>query len=100
MRRRRASSSPRDDSSSARGSHAASSPLASTLIACAPRRVRHGHREGPVVATRLFTNARSRTHGPPPPPSTPPLARLVYAAHLGLVEEAYRTAETPCPGPR
>jgi hypothetical protein len=28
------------------------------------------------------------------------VSRLVYAAHLGLVEEAYRTAETACLGPR
>jgi TolB-like protein len=28
------------------------------------------------------------------------VSRLVYAAHLGLVEEAYRTAETSCLGPR
>jgi TolB-like protein len=28
------------------------------------------------------------------------VSRLVYAAHLGLAEEAYRTAETACLGPR
>ena len=28
------------------------------------------------------------------------VSRLVYAAHVGLVEEAYRTAETACLGPR
>lgn len=28
------------------------------------------------------------------------VSRLVYAAHLGLFEEAYRTAETACLGPR
>ena len=28
------------------------------------------------------------------------VSRLVYAAHLGLIEEAYRTAETACLGPR
>ena len=28
------------------------------------------------------------------------VSRLVYAAHLGLVEEAYRTAEAACLGPR
>jgi hypothetical protein len=28
------------------------------------------------------------------------VSRLVYAAHLGLVEEAYRTAESACLGPR
>ena len=28
------------------------------------------------------------------------VSRLVYAAHLGLVDEAYRTAETACLGPR
>jgi TolB-like protein len=28
------------------------------------------------------------------------LSRLVYAAHLGLVDEAYRTAEAACLGPR
>ena len=28
------------------------------------------------------------------------VSRLVYAAHLGLVEEAYRTAEIACLGPR
>jgi len=28
------------------------------------------------------------------------VSQLVYAAHLGLVEEAYRTAETACLGPR
>ena len=28
------------------------------------------------------------------------VSRLVYAAHLGLVEEAHRTAETSCLGPR
>jgi hypothetical protein len=28
------------------------------------------------------------------------LSRLVYAAHLGLVDEAYRSAEAACLGPR